>query len=686
MSRPMAVAGFAYLTGLMFAAFALPLWGFAIALTVSLVLLILSALWSVKRRAFTPILLAGLCVFVSLIQYSLVYNAKIAPSLKYEGAKGKVTALITETKIAPTYSRYSCKLESFDGQAEAENVEFTLWDYDTGIFDSGDRISAEVEFEALDTVYGPEGFNSYLSHGILLEAEAKEGSVTVIERMDRKVPLSEKLRNFFSVRMKSFMPLSGSDLACAMLFGERDGVIGSTYDNFRLSGTAHMLAISGFHLTVLMGFVGVFCDFIGLGRKSRSLITAAFILIYMFVTGLPYSVVRAGIMALVMCLSQLSGRERDNLSALSLAVFLICTLSPLSVWDLGFLLSVSSMLGIVLLHEKLNSFCSIHIYNSTLPAALRFTLKAVIPPISVGLCASVGAFPLVAVTFRYYNLLSVITSTLLSIPATVLLVGALAIAIFGDLGISRLIGMAVSVSAQIIKSVTAFFAETGGISLPFTLGILALYFVILVAVFALSRRYAGIKKIIAAALCCVIVFTAVSVADTIGIRKLEGIYVSVSASAESVLFVKDGKAYCISTGSTLPYAPRQFAADMGLEIVGNNKEDKDPGTVYPILEEGEFLETRAGISARALGLDVLINDDMRVDGDWDILIQSADKIDMPLKANVAELTVLCLNKPRDKTELSGFMPAGRNIILEAGCGIFIEFSDGLTVTKYDYGY
>ena len=686
MSRPMAAAGFAYLTGLMFAAFALPAWGLGISLTIVIALLLAAALSSVKQKKFTPLCLAAICLLVSFLQYTGVYTAKIAPSLEYENSQGNMVAVITDTETKPGHTLHFCRLESFDGNPVTNDIPFTLRDYHASLFDSGDRISADVKFEAVDTVYSPKNFIFNLDKGIVLEAKLQADSVQVLERFDAPISLSEKIRNFFSIRMKSFMPLSGSDLAEAMLFGNKSGVAGIIEDNFRLSGTAHMLAVSGFHLTVLMGFVGVFCEFIGLGRKSRSILSALFILLYMFVTGFPYSVVRAGIMTLILCLSQLSGREKDSFSALSLAVLIICISSPMAIWDMGFLLSVAALLGIVLIHEKLHTYCSMNIYNSSLPAPMRFALRAVIPPISLGLCAAVGTFPLIAGIFSHYNLLSIISSTLLSIPATVLLAGSLAIAILGDMGISRLIGMAVSFSAEIMKELTAFFAEFGNISLPFSLGILILYFLIILAIFALSPRYSSGRKVIAALICCSLVFSAATVADTYRTARMEGFYISASDKGESVLVVKSGKGYCISTESALPYGARKFASDMGIEIIGSNMVDNKAGTSYSVLNEGEFYETRAGITLNALGLDLLLNDDLRVDSPCDILIQQADKLELPLQADIRELTVLCLKTPRDKSELTKFMPAGRNIILDPGCGVFIEFTDGLTVTKYDYGY
>lgn len=684
----MAAAGFAYLIGLMFAAYALPAWGLGISLLVVILITTAVAVYSVKRREFMAVTLATICLTAAFAHYSLVYNIKLAPDLEYDGAEGEVTAFVTGLESHPSYTLYTCSLESIDGAAETGNVDFSYMGYKGIPMDEGDRFCAIMKFTAGDPVYLRENIRSDIGEGIILKAELTEGEIEVLERRDHYKNFSEKIREFFSVRMKSFMPISGSDLADAMLFGDKSSLSEGTEDNFRLSGTAHMLAISGFHLTILMGFVQVFCDFLGFGRKSRSLITSFFVLLYMFITGFPYSVVRAGTMALVMCLSQLSGRERDNFSTLSFTVLIICIFSPMAIWDLGFLLSVASMLGIVLLHEKFQEYCYIHIYNSFLPAPLRFALKAVIPPLSVGISASLTVFPLVAVIYRHFNLLSVVTSALLSFPATVLLVGALAIAVLGDLGITRIIGMAVSISAEIIKAATSFFAEIGGIGLPFSAWIFVLYFTILVAIFAFSSRYAKTKKFIAAAICCVLVMSGVFISDSCRVNNLKGVYVSVSERGESVLFVKGGKAYAIVPGSTLPYASRKFASDIGLEIVGSNLVHKESGSVYSMFGDGDgsFCKTGTGTTADVFGVEFLLNSDQRVDGAPDILIQDGHKLDRPLQATVGELTVICMDGSADKNKIMKLLPAGRNIILEPGCGVFIEFKDEITVTKYDYGY
>ncbi len=688
MARPMVTAGFAYVVGLIFAACLIPSLGIAVSAAVLGFIFAAALIFSLKKREFSPVTLAAVCLALSFIQYGTFYQLKIAPDLKFDGREGEITAVVTDVENYGNRNNYFCRLESIDGEAAEGDIDFLYRSFEALPLDENDRISAIVKFTADDTVYGPENLSNFMDVNVVLRAELTEGNTEILEKRPSKTPVDEKLRNFFSLRLRKYMPLSGSDLAEAMLYGDRSNISHEVTDNFKLSGIAHLLAISGIHLTVLMGLVQTLCGLAGLGRRSQSIITALFLLLYMVITGFPYSLLRAGIMALTLCLAQLSGRERDELSALSFAVLLICVVSPAAIWDYGFLLSVSSMLGIVVIHRRLNELCELYIFESALPGFLRYILKVVIPPLSVGISAAAAAFPLVAVIYKYYNILSIVTTSVLSIPCSIILGGGLAISILGDLGITRVIGAAVSWAAEFMKTAAAIMADLGGAFMPFTAWIFVLYLVIVVAVFALSKKKAGARKIAAAVVCCLLVFTTSAIKDNHRANELSGLFASVSDNGTGLLVVKEGKCYAITTGKVIPYTAKRFIAEMDLELVGSNLEDNEKGQEYNLFPEGDesFREKSIGVIVRAFDRDIAINPDKRVSGEYDILLQLTDGTEPAIPADVRELNIMCVEGDSSPDDITKNMPAGSNIVLQQGCGVFIEFDDEIHISKFDYGY
>ena len=108
-----------------------------------------------------------------------------------------------------------------------------------------------------------------------------------------------------------------------MLLGEKSELTDEWSDTFRTAGIAHLLAVSGLHVALLCGLFAM-----GQGRRSRFsvprvLLQITVLLLYMGLTGLPFSVFRAGVMFLIMLVGSLLLQPPDSLTALALAAIIM---------------------------------------------------------------------------------------------------------------------------------------------------------------------------------------------------------------------------------------------------------------------------------------------------------------------------------------------------------------------------
>ena len=138
-----------------------------------------------------------------------------------------------------------------------------------------------------------------------------------------------------------------ASLAEAMLVGERQLVTADQREGFFLTGTVHLLAISGLHLGLL---AGVFWLAIrsGLVDRQRGLLSCiAFVLFYCWLTGGRPPIMRATILATVFCLSELSFRPVLPVNGLATAAVLVLAIDPSSLFQVGTQLSFLAVLGLV---------------------------------------------------------------------------------------------------------------------------------------------------------------------------------------------------------------------------------------------------------------------------------------------------------------------------------------------------
>lgn len=141
----------------------------------------------------------------------------------------------------------------------------------------------------------------------------------------------------------------------AAILGDKDKMEQDIRDLYQKNGIAHLLAISGLHLSLIGAGLHRILRRCGLGYGLSGLLAAAVIVSYGILTGASGSALRAVIMLAVSFLAAFLGRTYDLLSALSLALLLLSGASPFSITQSGFQLSFGAVLGIGILGKALES-------------------------------------------------------------------------------------------------------------------------------------------------------------------------------------------------------------------------------------------------------------------------------------------------------------------------------------------
>lgn len=132
----------------------------------------------------------------------------------------------------------------------------------------------------------------------------------------------------------------------AVLLGDRSALPEEVYDLYRKNGIAHLLAVSGLHIS-LIGLGGYhLLRKAGLGMESAGAAAAVVTVGYGILTGFSASVARAVVMVCLRLLADLLGRTYDLLSALAAAAFLILLQSPAMLFQAGFQLSFGAVLAL----------------------------------------------------------------------------------------------------------------------------------------------------------------------------------------------------------------------------------------------------------------------------------------------------------------------------------------------------
>jgi competence protein ComEC len=203
-------------------------------------------------------------------------------------------------------------------------------------------------------------------------------------------------------------------LARGMVLGEDEDIPERTNADFKRSGLAHVLAVSGQNVTLLAVLAWPLLAALGAGRRTRLAAVLALIAVYVPLTGAGPSIMRAGVMGAAGTVAALAGRPASRWYSLLLAAAITLALDPRAWQDVGWQLSFAAVVGIFVL----------------VPSLMR-ALARLPEPLAAGtaltVAATVATAPLMSLHFGRVSIVSLLANVAaLPAIAPVMWIGMLA--------------------------------------------------------------------------------------------------------------------------------------------------------------------------------------------------------------------------------------------------------------------
>ena len=166
-------------------------------------------------------------------------------------------------------------------------------------------------------------------------------------RMNPVLAALYALRSHSQEVLYRLYPDPEASLLAGILLGLERGLPPQVSQAFQATGTAHIIAISGFNMSLLSGLcAAAFAR--TLGRRRGALAALAAITLYTLLVGAQAAVVRAAIMSGMAVFAAQIGRRQHGLNSLAFTGAVMAAIHPYVLWDVGFQLSAAATLGLVL--------------------------------------------------------------------------------------------------------------------------------------------------------------------------------------------------------------------------------------------------------------------------------------------------------------------------------------------------
>jgi competence protein ComEC len=189
-------------------------------------------------------------------------------------------------------------------------------------------------------------------------------------------------------------------------------------DKLNITGLRHIISVSGTHVVILAAVLMSFLLAMGFWRGQAFYIAIIFICLYIILTGLPASGVRAGIMGGLYLLAQKLGRQSMGSRVIASACVVMLLINPLLLfYDIGFQLSFLAVMGLIYLEPFIKDFFKIFIKGKS---------ENLVGIVSTTFAAQIFTLPIMVYNFGSMSLVSPITNLLiLPIVSSLMILGFL---------------------------------------------------------------------------------------------------------------------------------------------------------------------------------------------------------------------------------------------------------------------
>ncbi|KAF0107574.1 MAG: competence protein ComEC [Anaerolineaceae bacterium] len=265
-----------------------------------------------------------------------------------------------------------------------------------------------------------QGILSYMSNATVTRLPfARAGNPLLRWVYDSK---DRALANIYEI-----FPDPEASLLAGILLGDDNGLPADLQQAFKNTGTAHIIAISGFNIAIIAGlFVTLFSRLLGPRRGAVAAVIG--IVVYTILVGASASVVRAAIMGTFAIFARQVGRRQTALNTLTATAAVMAAVNPYTPWDVGFQLSFFATLGLVLYAQPFQEWAVRIISRFSLPDTAEKIAKPISEYVLFTLAAQLTTLPIMAWHFGRISLVSLIANPFI-LPAQppVMILGGLAV-------------------------------------------------------------------------------------------------------------------------------------------------------------------------------------------------------------------------------------------------------------------
>ena len=469
-------------------------------------LLLLAGISLIRRHVKRTVLVSMLCLGAILLSTASSYLFFDLHYQAYRNKDGQISCVegtvLERIHSKPYLTLLRVRLDCYDGKTC--HVGATVECEYASALQVGDRFRLTGTSRAFtqDELFDEELYR--LSDGCLTVitcTSEEDCEILPAQKSDPLVFFSNR-NTRLSYQIRQSVGGEAGGVVAALLLGNRSWLTSDTQLAFRRAGVSHLLALSGLHVSILIGFLELLLKKMLVPKRLRAVAVPFFAVAYVAMTGFSVSTWRAALMLCILYLGFLLRQPYDSFTALCVVLALILTVTPYAVLDLSLWMSFLAAGGIIVFSPAVQKLLDKWQYSKQPPRILFEAVKLLGSALAIGIMANLALLLLSAWAFGEVSLASVPATLLLSLPVTLLIVCGAILLCFPMLPIlPSLCGLL----GELILKATRLFSDLHQVLLPvgdpWTLSVIALLTLVLILLAVL--RIKRLRALILLPLLCV---------------------------------------------------------------------------------------------------------------------------------------------------------------------------------------
>ena len=404
-------------------------------------------------------------IIFSIISNSIVIYKNVEYEKSFKDEENlEVTAIVLSQKEEKDYN-YTYKIKLLKGKNKNKCLYLKIDKKQEVNLEYGDKIFITGEFQEPQGMRNEGGFNykEYLK-SLNIYGSVKAKNIKVIEQNKGNIFMNftYKISDEIKENIEEFMGEKYSGLLLGLLLGDSSKIDENIEENFKITSLTHILAVSGAQVSyIIAAMYSLLKRKIGI-QKTRVVIIASLIF-YMTLTGFSPSIVRAGIMGIILMISGLVFRKNDIINSIAISLFFMLVYNPFLLENVGLQLSYLGTIGIIGFNKTIILILkNIQIRNRKWKYKINRKLILLISKIkeilAVTMSASLAVVPVMIYHFNLFGTYFLITNLLASIiigPITLL--GTLLVIIsFISINIAKVLSYILKFLIDILLFISSF--------------------------------------------------------------------------------------------------------------------------------------------------------------------------------------------------------------------------------------